>query len=227
MIIEFIQSTKYIRNDLGDQNVFQNKDTKIVFATIVSSRQTGILRLIWNQQNVNSSKKCCLDWRKLSQSIISSTHALISLLQASGTIGKIILEALLATPDINVTVISRNTSDATFPPNVNVRKTDFSESDLLSAFQGQDAVVSAVGATAFTEQKKFIDVAAHAGVKRFIPSEFSSNTLNEPVRQLLPLFKQKKEVLDYLKSKESSGLTWTGIATALLFDWVWLPILMS
>lgn len=120
--------------------------------------------------------------------------------------------------------MSRNTSDATFPPNVNVRKTDFSESDLFSAFKGQDAVVSAVGATGFTEQKKFIDAAAHAGVKRFIPSEFSSNTLNEPVRQMLPLFNQKKEVLDYLKSKESFGLTWTGIATALLFDWVWFPI---
>ncbi|PCG93416.1 Hypothetical protein PENO1_082510 [Penicillium occitanis (nom. inval.)] len=143
----------------------------------------------------------------------------VALIGANGTIGKIILEALLASPDINVTVISRNTSDATFPPNVNVRKTDFSESSLFSAFKGQDAIVSAVGATAFTEQKRFIDVAAHAGVKRFIPSEFSANTLNEPVRQLLPLFNQKKEVLDYLKSKESFGLTWTGIATALLLDW--------
>ena len=121
-------------------------------------------------------------------------------------------------------MVSRNTSDATFPPKVLVHKTDFSESDLSSAFEGQDAVISAVGATAFTEQKKFIDAAVHAGVKRFIPSEFSSNTLNEPVRQMLPLFNQKKEVLDYLKSKESVGLTWTGIATALLFDWVCFPI---
>jgi hypothetical protein len=123
-------------------------------------------------------------------------------------------------------VVSRNTSDATFPPKVNVRKTEFSESELTSAFKSQDAVISAVGATAFTEQKKFIDAAVNAGVKRFIPSEFSANTLNESVRQMLPLFNQKKDVLDYLKSKESVGLTWTGIATALLFDWVWLPIPM-
>lgn len=117
-------------------------------------------------------------------------------------------------------MISRNTSDATFPSQVTVHRTDFSIRDLYSAFQGQDAVISAVGATAFTEQKKFVDAAIHAGVKRFIPSEFSSNTPNEAVRQMLPLFIQKKEVLDYLKSKESAGLTWTGIATALLFDWV-------
>lgn len=143
-----------------------------------------------------------------------------TLLQASGTVGKIILEALLASPEINVKVISRNTSDATFDSEVKVHRTDFSESDLYSAFKGQDAVISAVGAAAFTEQKKFIDAAVLAGIKRFIPSEFSANTLNETVRQMLPLFNQKKEILDYLKSKESLGLTWTGIATSLLFDWV-------
>lgn len=142
------------------------------------------------------------------------------LLQASGTVGQIILQALLACPDINVTVVSRNTSDATFPPEVSVRRIDFSESELSSAFTGQDAVISAVGATAFTEQKKFIDAAVHAGVKRFIPSEFSSNTPNESVLRMVPLFNQKKDILDYLQSKESVGLTWTGIATSLLFDWV-------
>jgi hypothetical protein len=57
-------------------------------------------------------------------------------------------------------------------------------------------------------------------VKRFIPSEFSSNTLSDTIIQLVPLFEQKRVVLDYLKSKESEGLTWTGIATSLLFDWV-------
>ncbi|RAO73177.1 uncharacterized protein BHQ10_009189 [Talaromyces amestolkiae] len=143
----------------------------------------------------------------------------VVLIGGSGTVGKIILEALLKSPDINVTVISRDTSNATFPSQVTVHRTDFSHSGLFSAFKGQDVVISAVGATAFTEQKKFIEAAVHAGVKRFIPSEFSSNTLNESVRQMLPLFNQKKEVLDYLKSKESVGLTWTGIATALLFDW--------
>jgi hypothetical protein len=70
------------------------------------------------------------------------------------------------------------------------------------------------------DQKKFIDASIRAGVKRFIPSEFSSNTLSDTIIQLVPLFEQKRVVLDYLKSKESEGLTWTGIATSLLFDWV-------
>jgi hypothetical protein len=56
--------------------------------------------------------------------------------------------------------------------------------------RGQDAVISAVGATGFVDQKKFIDASIRAGVKRFIPSEFSSNTLSDAVIQLVPRFEQ-------------------------------------
>lgn len=117
-------------------------------------------------------------------------------------------------------MLSRSSSDATFPAGFAVRKSDYSEADLISAFKGQDAVVSVVGMGGFTEQKKFIDAAIAAGVKRFIPSEFSSNTLSPAVLQLLPVFGQKLEILEYLKTKESSSFTWTAIWTALLFDWV-------
>lgn len=86
--------------------------------------------------------------------------------------------------------------------------------------RGQDTVISAVGATGFVDQKKVIDASIRAPVKRFIPSEFASDTLSDAVIQLVPLFEQKRVVLDYLKSKESEGLAWSGIATALLFDWV-------
>ncbi|KAL1969783.1 hypothetical protein VTN77DRAFT_7292 [Rasamsonia byssochlamydoides] len=143
----------------------------------------------------------------------------VAIIGASGSIGKIILDALLTSSRFTVTVLSRHSSTATFPANVNVRKTNFSESELQTALQGQDAVVSALGVAGFSDQKKVIDAAVRAGVKRFIPSEFSVNTLSDAVLRLLPLFGQKKEVLEYLKSKESEGLTWTGIGTGLLFDW--------
>lgn len=143
----------------------------------------------------------------------------IALIGASGSVGKIILDSLIKAPQFNITVLSRASSEATFPAGVTVRKTDFSDSDLVSAFKGQDAVVSVVGATAFPEQKKFIDAAISAGVKRFLPSEYSANTLSPKVLELLPLFNQKKEILEYLKTKESSTFSWTAIYTALLFDW--------
>jgi hypothetical protein len=85
-------------------------------------------------------------------------------------------------------------------------------------------VISAVGATGFGEQKNLIDASIAAGVSRFIPSEFSSDALNDVVLRLLPLFAQKKEVIEYLRSKESDSFTWTGIATSGLFDWVGVTI---
>ena len=99
-------------------------------------------------------------------------------------------------------------------------RTVFEESELAKALEGQDAVVSSVGATGFQDQKVLIDAAIKAGVKRFIPSELSSNTMSAIVRQLVPVFRPKKAILDYLKEKESAGLTWTGIAVGPMLDWV-------
>jgi uncharacterized protein YbjT (DUF2867 family) len=146
--------------------------------------------------------------------------------QASGSIGQILLAALLEASDFNITVLHRSSSTASFPASVTVRKSDFSLADLRQALTGQDAVVSAVGATAFAEQKKFIDAAVAAGVSRFIPSEFSAESQNDTVLALLPLFGQKKEVIDYLKTKEKD-ISWTGIACSGLFDWVDILLLQS
>ncbi|GIC90224.1 aromatic alcohol reductase [Aspergillus udagawae] len=143
----------------------------------------------------------------------------VALVGASGNIGKIILHGLVASAKFNVTVISRKGSEATFPPGVTVRKTDFSEADLEAAFKGQDVVISALGAMGFGEQKKIVDTAVRAGVQRFLPSEFSASSQDDAVLQLLPLFRQKTELIEYLKGKEAEGLSWTGLATAGLFDW--------
>lgn len=144
--------------------------------------------------------------------------------QASGSVGKIILDVLREHPEFNVTVLTRQSSEASFPAGLKVHRSDFSVASLESAFQGQDAVISAVGMTGFNDQKTFIDAAARAGVKRFLPSEFSSNHRSDAVLQLLPLFGSKREVLEYLKAKEAEGLTWTGVCSGLLFDWVGYPV---
>lgn len=157
---------------------------------------------------------------------LESTNRLTKTLKASGSVGKLILDALVREARFHVTVLTRSSSTAIFPTDITTRKTDYSAADLIKAFAGQDAVISVVGLSGFTEQKSFIDAAISAGVKRFIPSEFSSNTLSPAVLQLLPIFAQKKEVLDYLKEKEGSGLTWTAIWPALLFDSVSVTLLL-
>ncbi|KIV78827.1 hypothetical protein PV11_06437 [Exophiala sideris] len=152
---------------------------------------------------------------------MSATQPLkkVVLIGASGNLGSIILSALLHEKAFEVTVVTRESGSASFPPDLSVVRTAYTESELVRAFAGHDAVICAVGATGFLDQKVFIDAAIKAGVKRFIPSEFSSNTQSEAVRRLVPVFEPKKMVLDYLKGEESSGLTWTGLATGILFDW--------
>jgi putative NADH-flavin reductase len=127
---------------------------------------------------------------------------------------------LVVSSNFDITIVSRKESKAVFPSGVAVHKSDFSDADLEAVFKGKDAVVSALGASAFGEQKKIVDAAISAGVKRFIPSEFSASSQNDTVIQLLPLFGQKKELIEYLKTKEANGFNWTGIATSGLLDWV-------
>lgn len=143
------------------------------------------------------------------------------LTQGTGTIGSIILSALQSSPILEVSVLSRASSTASFPASTPVIRADFdSEDDLVRAFKGQDAVVSAVGGAGFSLQKTFINAAIKAGVKRFLPSEFSANTRSDAVRDLVPVFGAKQEVLNLLKEKESTEFTWTAVAVGPLFDWV-------
>lgn len=126
----------------------------------------------------------------------------------------------MASKQFKVTVLTRPTSTVTLPADVSVVKASYTEDELAKAFYGQDAIVSAVGAMGFADQKIFIDAAIKAGVKRFIPSEYSTNTLSDAVRELVPVFEPKKTILDYLKQNEETGLTWTGLAVGPLLDWV-------
>ncbi|OOF90068.1 hypothetical protein ASPCADRAFT_135470 [Aspergillus carbonarius ITEM 5010] len=148
-----------------------------------------------------------------------TTPTKITLIGATGSIGKIILNALVSHPNFTVTILSRHSTATTFPSGITVHKTDYSPASLETLLRGQDVVISAIGVGGFTEQQKFIDAAIRAGVKRFIPSEFSSSSQDDEVLKILPLFQQKRDVINYLKEKETDGLSWTGIATSGLFDW--------
>ena len=63
-----------------------------------------------------------------------------------------------------------------------------------------------------------IDAAAEAGVKRFIPADFGSNGENEAALELQPRLKAKNADVDRLRTKESTGMTWTSIVTGLFLD---------
>jgi nucleoside-diphosphate-sugar epimerase len=69
------------------------------------------------------------------------------------------------------------------------------------------------------DQYRTIDAAITAGVKRYIPSEFGLVNTNPAAMAVSPVFREKGEVQNYLKSKESTGLTWTSFACGPWLTW--------
>lgn len=119
-----------------------------------------------------------------------------------------------------MTILSRHSSKSTFPPNSKVITVDddYPVDQLVDAFKGQDAVVSAIPGRPYTAHLRIIDAAAQAGVKRFIPSEYGNNTCTAAAEQV-PLYADKAKVVAELKAKESTGLIWTAIHAGQFFDW--------
>lgn len=128
--------------------------------------------------------------------------------------------AQLLDAGFQVTALTRQGGSQTFPSNVTVKAVDYDSLDsLTSALQGQDAVVATLGSFALDKQFLLIDAAAKAGVKRFIPSEFGSNTLHERTSKL-PGYKLKVDVRKALeKAASESGLTWTVVVNGPFLDW--------
>lgn len=65
---------------------------------------------------------------------------------------------------------------------------------------------------------RMIDVAIEAGVKRFVPAEWGANSTNERCVELVPLMREKRNVVEYLRGKEAEGLSWTSFVTGQFFD---------
>ena len=81
-------------------------------------------------------------------------------------------------------------------------------------------MICTLGHAGWAEQIKIIDAALAAGVKRFIPSEFGSDTLNPNIVELFsPALAVKVSILEYLRANEGR-MSWTGIATGAFFDFV-------
>ena len=113
---------------------------------------------------------------------------------------------------------------------VRVLKTDYTVESLTSLLSSShiDAVVSNLNGQALgAPQIALIDAAKAAGVKRFLPSEYGSDTTNPTVLEWVELLKGKKKIVDYLKTKEGGGFEWTSLITGAFLDWVcYLTVLL-
>ncbi|KAL8768136.1 MAG: hypothetical protein Q9209_005527 [Squamulea sp. 1 TL-2023] len=148
-----------------------------------------------------------------------STISKVALAGATGNLGPAILKGLLDA-GFQVTVLTRQSSTHTFPPNVNVSPVDYDNLEsLTSALKGQDAVVSTLASLALSKQLLLVEAATKAGVQRFIPSEFGSNTINDKTRQL-PVYADKVKVQDALQKEADAGrLSYTIVVNGPFLDW--------
>ncbi|KAE8391164.1 NmrA-like family protein [Aspergillus alliaceus] len=146
----------------------------------------------------------------------------VAIAGASGNLGPAVLTALLKA-SFEVTVLTRAGSDdnSNFGQ-ARVVAVDYNSLEsLTSALDGQEVVVSTLGAIPRDIHLRLVDAAVAAQVQRFIPSEFGSDTTNENAAKL-PVYQDKIAVQKYLqeKSRESGGkFSYTLQINGPFLDW--------
>ncbi|KAK5694963.1 hypothetical protein LTR17_024735 [Elasticomyces elasticus] len=145
----------------------------------------------------------------------------VTLVGAGGNIGTAILGAIENDPLLTVTILSRQNSRSTFASHIKVIEIhpDYPFQELVEAFRGQNAVVSAIASSGAGVQKRMITAAVEAGVKRFIPAEFGGSPTHPRARELLPMFGVQDEIIALLRSHQSTGISWSALAPGPFFDW--------
>lgn len=152
---------------------------------------------------------------------MSSPFKNIVIIGASGSIGSIILEAFLNTPSATITILQRASSSKTaFSPSARVITIpdDYPHDSLVAAFANQDAVINCVTTLAVRTQLRIISAAAEAGVRRYVPSEYGLNNNNPAARALCPVFREKGEVQDHLRTLEHR-MEWMAVACGMWLKW--------
>ncbi|KAK1478527.1 hypothetical protein CCUS01_04873 [Colletotrichum cuscutae] len=154
---------------------------------------------------------------------MSSPIRNIAIIGATGQMGSQIAKTLLQS-GFNVTAIQRSDSTKTVPSGVKSVKLDLNDvSALTTAFQGQDAVISAAPDPIVLEnQKPWIDAAVAAGVKRIVPSEYSTN-VDSPLAEGLPIVVDKVRARRYLIEKITENddkSSWMSVNNGPFFELV-------
>ncbi|KAH8810904.1 hypothetical protein F5884DRAFT_727138 [Xylogone sp. PMI_703] len=140
----------------------------------------------------------------------------IAIAGGSGTIGGPTLAALLEAGIHTITVLSRASSDVSFPSGVQVKKGNYTDqSFLVSALGGHDFLILAIGRLGRDVQIPLIKAAAEAGVRWLVPSEFGPDPYAPLVKES-PIIASKKKYRDLA---EELGLSWISVVCNPYLDW--------
>ena len=142
--------------------------------------------------------------------------------QAGGNVGPSIVHALDSDPEFSVSILGRHGTTYKFPSHIPIHRVSdtYAEEELLKAFEGQDAVVSAISLSKVLQQVPLIEAAVKAGLRHFIPAEYGANKeATSDQGEISAQQEAKQDIIRLLKEKEKEGLNWTAVATGPFFDW--------
>jgi hypothetical protein len=94
-------------------------------------------------------------------------------------------------------------------------QTDFSSSDLVTHLNETETVICVFTGSDIHLTSSIIDESSKAGVKLFIPSEYSLDTSNPKIRELLPPYQTRLEIQ---QKPKTSGINWKAIYSGIILE---------
>ena len=154
----------------------------------------------------------------------------VCLVGANGSLGTVILDALVHAGSFDVSVIVRSNSSSEPAHSASVSKIpvspELSLDQLTGALAGQDAVIAAFPLKDVNQHLRLVEAAYKAGVRRYIPADYGSCDAASPRAQKhLQLYRDKhtvqKKCEELASAADQDGVpfTWTSIVCGHFFDW--------
>lgn len=145
--------------------------------------------------------------------------------QATGNLGKLILDALLQTNQFELSVVSRTESTAEVPSHsikFHHQGDHASPTFLAKAFAHQDAVVFCLGLMADPHlELRMIEAAAKAGVPWIVPGMYGVDVDNAVLRAALPPLEMAKERVRQIgEIGAAGGVKWLGFISNPWLEYV-------
>jgi hypothetical protein len=146
----------------------------------------------------------------------------LTYIQGTGSVGSSILKALIAGGKHSITVLTRNSSNETFPSDVKVAKVDYSsDANIQKTLTGIKFLVITLPATAPPDlHSRIVNAAAAAGVKYIMPNYYgyalSERTANIPADPLLNSFER---FINDVRAVSSQGVKFVALVCGFWYEW--------
>ncbi|KAK9323714.1 hypothetical protein V1517DRAFT_337593 [Lipomyces orientalis] len=143
----------------------------------------------------------------------------ISIVGASGHVGKFIVDELLTTGKHKITAISREDSTSEMPAGVEVKKVNYDDqSSLVKALQGTDMLIITMSVMAPRDsESKLVEAAAEANVPWIMPNEWGGDHTDAQLVQDIIIGQSKLDNRAHIEKLGKSS--WVGLTCGFWYEY--------